>query len=126
MSSGADVNAQLCVYVKDELVVDLWGSAAPSYSPDPNYGPDSLQTVFSSTKSLAAICIACLVDKAQWCQNLVAKLFVMWLYYALRLSLKVNRFVQDCSLLSQSYEERFTFKEGRKSAMYPHYKEFSD
>ena len=63
MSTGADVNAQLCVYVGGDLVVDLWGSADAYYEPDPNYGADSLQTVFSSTKTLAALCIACLVDR---------------------------------------------------------------
>ncbi len=63
MADGLDINCQLCVYVKGEKVVDLWGSAAPSMSPDPDYGPDTLQSVFSSTKSVTAVAIACLVDK---------------------------------------------------------------
>ena len=63
MASGADINCQLCVYVKGEKVIDLWGSAPASYQPDPDYGPDTLQTIFSSTKSLTAICTACLVDR---------------------------------------------------------------
>ena len=38
---GSDASGQLCVYVKGERVVDLWGSHGPKG--DPNYGPDSLQ-----------------------------------------------------------------------------------
>ena len=38
---GSDVDSQLCVYVKGERVVDLWGSHGPKR--DPNYGPDSMQ-----------------------------------------------------------------------------------
>ena len=34
-----------------------------NYKRDPNYGPDSLQPVFSSGKSVAAICMACLIDR---------------------------------------------------------------
>jgi CubicO group peptidase (beta-lactamase class C family) len=63
LASGSDINSQLCVYVKGNLVIDLWGSASPSWKPDPNYGADTLQTCYSSTKSLAAICIGCMVDK---------------------------------------------------------------
>jgi CubicO group peptidase (beta-lactamase class C family) len=51
----------LCVYVKGEKVIDLWGSAG--LSRDPKYGPDTLQIVFSSTKSVTAICIAILVER---------------------------------------------------------------
>ena len=45
--SGKERNAQLCVYVGGECVVDLWGSAEG----DPGYGGDSLQCVFSSSKA---------------------------------------------------------------------------
>jgi len=58
---GSDASSQLCVYVKGDKVVDLWGSHGPKG--DPNYGPDSLQIIFSSGKSVASICMACLVDK---------------------------------------------------------------
>ena len=58
---GSDVDSQLCVYVKGERVVDLWGSHGPNR--DANYGPDSLQNIFSSGKSVASICMARLVDK---------------------------------------------------------------
>ena len=56
---GADESGQLCVYVGEEMVVDLWCST----STDNNYTGDSLTTVFSSTKSLTAIAMASLVDK---------------------------------------------------------------
>ena len=57
----SDVDSQLCVYVKGERVVDLWGSHGTNR--DENYGPDSLQNIFSSGKSVASICMACLVDR---------------------------------------------------------------
>ena len=40
-SSGREESAQLCVYVGEEKVVDLWGS------PNPSYTADTLATVFS-------------------------------------------------------------------------------
>ncbi len=58
MSMLAEEKAQLCVYVGDEMVVDLW--AAPV--DDSEFGPDSLINVFSSGKSLEAIAIAWLVS----------------------------------------------------------------
>ena len=58
-----EAHAQLCVYVEDEKVVDLWGSRNESRDDSINYGPDSLTNIFSSTKSLTAICFASLVDK---------------------------------------------------------------
>ena len=56
---GREDNAQLSVYVGEELVVDLWASL---YSSSP-YTGDTLSNVFSSTKSLTAICMARMVDK---------------------------------------------------------------
>ena len=35
--NGKEQNAQLCIYLGDRCVVDLWGSA----STDETYGPDS-------------------------------------------------------------------------------------
>ena len=55
---GTDESAQLCVYVGEEMVVDLWCSTTSD-----NFTGDSLTTVFSSTKSLTAIAMAALVDK---------------------------------------------------------------
>ena len=39
-------------------IVDLWGSVS-----DPGYDGDSLQTIWSSTKNLAALGVAMLVDR---------------------------------------------------------------
>ena len=57
-SRGAEESAQLCVYVGDRRVVDLWGSVT-----DPAYSADTLTNVFSSTKSLTAIALASLHDR---------------------------------------------------------------
>ena len=59
IESGKERNAQLCVYVDGERVVDLWGSAEA----DPKYNADSLQCVFSSSKAVSSIAIAQLVDR---------------------------------------------------------------
>ena len=42
---GADESSQLCVYVGEEKVVDLWGSIK-----DKDFSGDSITNVFSSTK----------------------------------------------------------------------------
>ena len=55
---GSEESAQLCVYVGDRRVVDLWGSVT-----GPAYSADTLTNVFSSTKSLTAIALACLHDR---------------------------------------------------------------
>jgi len=59
MHSLAERNTQLCIYVGDECVVDLWASAID----DANFSADSLVNVFSSGKSLEAITMAMLVDR---------------------------------------------------------------
>merc|ERR1711953_1555610 len=57
LSRGAVESSQLCVYVGEEVVVDLWASTSL-----PNYTGDTLTNVFSSTKSITAIAMAALVD----------------------------------------------------------------
>ena len=59
MRTLAERNTQLCVYVEDECVVDLWGSAID----DRGFNGDSLVNVFSSGKSLEAILLARLFDQ---------------------------------------------------------------
>jgi len=54
---SGEASAQLVVYFQGEKVVDLWGSTT-----DPNYGPNSLQNVFSSAKVLSSLVAAKLVD----------------------------------------------------------------
>ena len=48
-STGREKDAQLCVYVGDEKVVDLWGS------PNEAYSADTLTTVFSRQVQLYPI-----------------------------------------------------------------------
>ena len=55
---GREENAQLCVYVGEEKVVDLWCSQTES-----EYNGDSLVNVFSATKSLTSLAMASLVEK---------------------------------------------------------------
>ena len=58
MISGAEGCAQLCVYVDDERVVDLYSNPG-----DKDYDADTVQNVFSSSKPLTSIVAATLVDK---------------------------------------------------------------
>ncbi len=59
METLAERNTQLCVYVGDACVVDLWASAVE----DDEFNGDALVNVFSSGKSLEAILLATLVDR---------------------------------------------------------------
>lgn len=61
MQTLAERNTQLCVYVGEKQVVDLWGSATP----DATFSADSLVNVFSSGKTLEAITMAMLADRGQ-------------------------------------------------------------
>ena len=60
--SGSEEKSQLCVYVDGEVVVDLWGSMANTQH---SFTGDTVTNVFSSTKSLTAICMAMLVDSGE-------------------------------------------------------------
>jgi CubicO group peptidase (beta-lactamase class C family) len=62
LASGGDVGASLCVHVGGAKVVDVWGGAF-ARDGSGTYGPDTLQLVYSTTKGLAAVCIAMLVDR---------------------------------------------------------------
>ena len=57
--AGLEVSSQLCVYVGNEKVVDLWGTVDKRSK----FGPDDLIPVFSSSKSLTSIVLALLVDR---------------------------------------------------------------
>ena len=59
LSRSRDHNAQLCVYLGEECVVDLWASL----NSDENFSADSLVNVFSSGKSLESILLAILADR---------------------------------------------------------------
>ena len=57
MNTLAEEHAQLCVYVGQEQVVDLWATPIDK----PSFHPDSLINIFSSGKSFEAIALASLV-----------------------------------------------------------------
>ena len=65
VETGRERNAQLCVFVDGECVLDLWGSAEG----DPDYTGDSLQCVFSTSKAVTAIAVAV---AARWAATLRA------------------------------------------------------
>jgi CubicO group peptidase (beta-lactamase class C family) len=54
LAADADAAGQFCAYSGGQLVADLWGGDG--------IAPDDLQGVFSSTKGVAAICVALLVQ----------------------------------------------------------------
>jgi len=56
-----ETQAQLCVYVGETRVVDLWGSMDPSIP----YTGDTLNTIFSSTKNLTSLAMAMMVDRGR-------------------------------------------------------------
>ena len=57
MRTQAEESAQLCVYVGEEKVVDVWATS------DSGFSADSLVNIFSSGKSFEAIAMAWLVSK---------------------------------------------------------------
>lgn len=59
MSKRTEIQGQLCVYVGDEQVVDLWANREG----DETFGPDSLVNIFSSGKSLESVAMASLAEK---------------------------------------------------------------
>lgn len=62
---GFEDCAQVCVYHRGVKVVDLWGAPRDDKTglPRHSYGPDGLQNVFSSTKTLTSLVVAILVDR---------------------------------------------------------------
>lgn len=58
VTASRDKGAQLCVYVGEECVVDLWACAAGE-----EFSADSLVNVFSSGKSIESILMAKLADQ---------------------------------------------------------------
>lgn len=76
VATGRERDAQLCVYVEGEKVIDLWGSACG----DNSYTGDSLQCVFSCTKSVAGVGVAQLVDRG--CLDYHAPISTYWPQFA--------------------------------------------
>jgi CubicO group peptidase (beta-lactamase class C family) len=68
MNEGMEENAQACAYVNGELVLDLVGVVdsrreTTSTQQACTYDASSLQNVFSSSKAVASIAVAMLVDR---------------------------------------------------------------
>ena len=59
-SRGFDKQSQCCIYVGNEIVLDVCGKAD-----QPAYTADTLSCVFSSGKNLAAVLIAMMVDQGK-------------------------------------------------------------
>jgi len=76
MRTLAERNTQLCVYVGEECVADLWASAID----DTEFSGDSLVNVFSSGKTLEAITLAMLFDQGLLDYN--AKITDYWPEFA--------------------------------------------
>jgi CubicO group peptidase (beta-lactamase class C family) len=55
LAEEGDARGQFCAYLDGRLVADLWGGL--------EVAPDDLQGVYSSTKGVAAVCIALLVER---------------------------------------------------------------
>jgi CubicO group peptidase (beta-lactamase class C family) len=55
LAAERDARGQFCGYLRGERVVDLWGGDGVA--------PDDLQGVYSSTKGIAAVCVALLVQR---------------------------------------------------------------
>jgi CubicO group peptidase (beta-lactamase class C family) len=64
LASGADVGASAAVMLDGELVVDLWGGVADERTGAP-WERDTITNVWSSTKTVMALCALMLVDRGQ-------------------------------------------------------------
>jgi CubicO group peptidase (beta-lactamase class C family) len=64
LESGADLGASVAVAVEGEIVVDLWGGFADVERTAPWQG-DTITNVWSSTKTMMALCALVLVDRGE-------------------------------------------------------------
>jgi CubicO group peptidase (beta-lactamase class C family) len=62
LASGADCGASVAVVLDGELVVDLWGGHADEQRTIP-WGRDTITNVWSSTKTVMALCTLLLVER---------------------------------------------------------------
>jgi CubicO group peptidase (beta-lactamase class C family) len=63
-ATGADVGASVAVTIDGELVVDLWGGHADEARTRP-WEKDTIVTVFSTTKTMLALCALMLADRGE-------------------------------------------------------------
>ena len=64
LDSGADVGASFCATVEGEIVVDLWGGFADEAKARP-WERDTIVNVYSTTKTMAALCALVLADRGE-------------------------------------------------------------
>ena len=64
LGSGADVGASVAVVLDGEAVVDLWGGWADEARTTP-WGADTITNVWSTTKTMMALCALMLVDRGE-------------------------------------------------------------
>jgi CubicO group peptidase (beta-lactamase class C family) len=63
-ADGSDVGASFAVVVNGELVVDIWGGHADAAKTRP-WQRDTIANVYSTTKTMAALCALVLADRGQ-------------------------------------------------------------
>lgn len=64
LASGADCGASVAVMLEGEMVVDMWGGFADEARTTP-WGSDTITNVWSSTKTVMALCALVLVERGQ-------------------------------------------------------------
>ena len=64
IDSGADLGASVAVVHRGEMVVDIWGGHSDVEQTKP-WASDTITNVFSSTKTMAALCALVLVDRGE-------------------------------------------------------------
>ena len=64
LDEGADVGASVAVVLDGELVVDIWGGSRDSAGTKP-WEPDTIVNVFSTTKTMTALCALILADRGE-------------------------------------------------------------
>jgi|SRR6056297_3577010 len=64
LDSGADLGASVAVAMGGEMVVDLWGGHADAERSRP-WGSDTIANVWSTTKTMTALCALMLADRGQ-------------------------------------------------------------
>ena len=64
LDEGRDVGASVAVFLDGEPIVDLWGGSADPERSVP-WGPDTITNVFSTTKTMTALCALILADRGE-------------------------------------------------------------
>jgi CubicO group peptidase (beta-lactamase class C family) len=64
LDEGADVGASVAVVLDGELVVDIWGGSTDETGTKP-WEPDTIVNVFSTTKTMTALCALILADRGE-------------------------------------------------------------